>query len=106
MHAEGTRRKIYSVSGPLWAYGASPDMEINCDGPWLDTGAENVLVPDTPWSRDPAARRPLLLGLNGFFNKFPMSIDHSREVFWLKLPAAGGGVVGGRGDAPPCPPAA
>ena len=54
-------------------------MEINCDGPWFDTGIENVLVPDTAWSRDPTARRPPLLGMNGFFKKLPMSIDHSRK---------------------------
>ena len=83
----GTRRKVYSVSGPLWAYGARLGMEIQCNGPRLDIGEVDVLVPDTPWSRDPSFPRPLLLGLNGFFDRSRMYIDHSREEFWLELPA-------------------
>ena len=81
-----TRRKISSVSGPLWAYGARLGMEIQCNGPWLDIGAVDVLVPDTPWSRDPGVPSPLLLGLGGFFDRTRMYIDHSREEFWLELP--------------------
>ena len=81
-----TRRQIYSVSGKLWAYGARVGMEILCGGSWLDLGTADVLVPDTPWSRDPAVRRPLLLGLGGFFDKVRMYIDHSRGEFWLELP--------------------
>ena len=81
-----TRRQIYSVSGKLWAYGARVGMEILCGGSWLDLGESDVLVPDTPWSRDPRVRRPLLLGLNGFFDKVRMYIDHSRGEFWLELP--------------------
>ena len=84
---KSTRRKIYSVSGQLWAYGAKLGMEIQCNGPWLDIGVVDVLVPDTPWSRDPSVPRPLLLGLNGFFDRARMYIDHSREEFWLELPA-------------------
>ena len=83
---EGTRQMIYSASGTFWAYRANLGMEILCRRSWLDIGVANVLVPDTPWSRDPGAHRPLLLGLNGFFDKTRMCIDHSREVFWLELP--------------------
>ena len=83
-----TRRRIYSVSGPPWAYGARLGMEIQCNGPRPGIGAVDVLVPDTPWSRDPSFPRPLLLGLNGFFDRSRMYIDHSREEFWLELPAA------------------
>ena len=81
-----TRRQIYSVSGKLWAYGARLGMAIRCGGTWLDLGAADVLVPDTPWSRDPRVRRPILLGLVGFFDRVRMYIDHSRKEFWLELP--------------------
>ena len=84
----GTRRKVYSALGPLWAHGARLGMEIQCNGPRPGIGAVDVLVPDTPWSRDPSFPRPLLLGLNGFFDRSRMYIDHSREEFWLELPAA------------------
>ena len=87
----GARCMIYSASGPLWAHGAKMGMEIQCNGPWLDIGAVNVIVPDTPWSRDPSVRRPILLGLNGFFDRVRMYIDHSREEFWLELPTGYGG---------------
>ena len=85
---EGTRQMIYSASGTFWAYRARLGMEILCGSSWIDIGVANVLVPDTQWSRDPAARRPILLGLDGFFDKTRMFIDHSREVFWLELPTA------------------
>ena len=81
-----TRTMIYGVSGPLWAYIAKVGMEILYRGSWLDIGVSNVFVPDTPWSRDPTASYPILLGLNGFFNKVRVCIDHSQEEFWLELP--------------------
>ena len=81
-----TRRQIYSVSGKLWAYGATVGMEILCGGSWLDLGAADVLVPDTLRSRNPRVRSPLLLGLNGFFDRVRMYIDHPRKEFWLELP--------------------
>lgn len=81
-----TRRKVYSASGPFWAYTAKLGMEIQCNGQWFDIGVSDVLVPDTPWSLDPLLRRPILLGLKGFFNKARMYIDHTREEFWLEPP--------------------
>ena len=81
-----TRRKIYGISGPLWAYSTELGMEIQCDGPWLDIGVSEVLVPDTMWSRDPDVPHPLLLGLNGFFDRVNMCIDHSKKEFRLELP--------------------
>ena len=77
-------------------------MEIQCGGSWLDIGEADVIVPDTPWSRDPNARRPILLGLNGFFDRVRMCIDHLNEAFWIRLLAAGGaaGGVGGQGNVP------
>ena len=85
---EGTRRKMHSASGQFWAYAAQLGMEILCGRSWIDIGVANVLVPDTKWSRDPSARRPLLLGLDGFFDRVNMYINHSREEFWLELPVA------------------
>lgn len=76
----------YSASGSLWAYGARVGMEILCGGSWLDPCEADVLVPDTPWSRDPAVRRPILLGLDGFFDRARMHIGHSRWEFRLDLP--------------------
>lgn len=83
-----TRRIIYSASGPFWAYSAKVGMEIQIHDAWFDIGVSDVLVPDTQWSRDPSARRPLLLGLDGFFDRVDMYINHSREEFWLRLPTA------------------
>lgn len=97
---EGTRRIICGISGPLWAYSAGVGMGILCRGSWLDIGMSDVLVPDTPWSRDPSAHYPPLLGLNGFFGRVRMCIDHSTKAFWIGLPAAGGG-EGVQSDAPP-----
>ena len=77
---------IYSVSGPLWSYAAKVGLEISCNGRWLDIGVAEMLVPDTPWSRDHNIRRPLLLGLDGFFDRVRMRIDHSRKVFWIGVP--------------------
>ena len=97
-----TRRQIYTVSGKLWAYSVRLGMEIQCGGSWFDIGEADVIVPDTPWSRDPNARRPILLGLNGFFDRVRMCIDHLNETFWIRLLAAGGaaGGVGGQGSVP------
>ena len=105
-----TRRQIYSVSGKLWAYAVKLGMEIRCGGTWLDIGEAEVLVPDTPWSRDPDSRRPILLGLNGFFDRVRMCIDHLSKTFWIGPPAAAGGAAGGsyavrQGCAPPGPAA-
>ena len=98
------RRQIYTVSGKLWAYGARLGMEIRCGGTWLDIGEAEVLVPDTPWSRDPRVRRPILLGLDGFFDRVRMCIDHSSETFWIGLLAAGGAAAGGYAERQGCTP--
>lgn len=104
-----TLRQIYTVSGKLWAYSVRLGMEIQCGGPWFDIGEADVLAPDTPRSRDPAARYPILLGLSGFFDRVRMCIDHSSETFWIRLLAAGGDAAAGytarQGCAPPGPAA-
>ena len=98
---ERSRRRIYGVAGILWAYGARIGIEILCNSTWLDLGVANVLVPDTPWSRDPTIRRPLLLGLDGFFDRVGMYIAHSREEFWLGLPRTAVAGIGQRVAEPP-----
>ena len=94
---EGTRRVAYSVSGPLWSYHAKVGLEINCHGRWYDICVAEVIVPDTPWSRDRNVRRPLLLGLDGFFDRVLLHLDHSRKEFWIGMP--GGGRHSGAGGA-------
>ncbi len=86
---KGTRHKAYSASGLFWAYYAMVGMEIQCYEAWFDIGVSKVIVPDTPWSRDPDIGHPLLLGLNGFFDRARVYIDHSNEEFWIGLPRAG-----------------
>ena len=98
---ESTRHMVYGASGPFWAYSAKIGIEIMCDRTWVDIGVANVLVPDTPWSRDPNIRRPILLGLGGFFDRVQMCIDHSREEFWLRLPQTAGAGIGQRAAEPP-----
>ena len=82
---KSTRHRAYSASGPFWAYYAMVGMEIQCNGAWFDIGVSKVLVPDTAWSRDPSIAHPLLLGLNGFFDRVRVYIDHSNEEFWIGL---------------------
>ena len=82
---EGTRREVYSVSGTLWSYGANVGIEVRHGGSWIDIGVSEVYVPDTAWSRDPGIRRPLLLGLSGFFDRLCMCIDHSQKEFWIRV---------------------
>ena len=91
---EKTRREVYSVSGPLEAYGPKVGTGIECGGTWLDIGVSKVFVPDTPWSLDPRIVRPLLLGLDGFFDRHHMCIDHSKKEFRVRVPGNGLGAVG------------
>lgn len=95
-----TRREVYSVSGPLWSYGAKVGLEIECGGRWLDIGVAEVNFPDAPWSRNHLYVRPFLLGLDGFFNNIHMCIDHSKKEFWISVPGARRG-VGASLCAPP-----
>ena len=82
-----SRREVYGVSGPFWPYSAKVGIEIEYDGRWLDIGAAKAYVPDTAWSRNPHTVLPLLLGLNGVFDRIHMRIDHSREVFRIGIPS-------------------
>ena len=81
-----SKREVYGVSGPFWSYSAKVGLEIECGGRWLDVGTARVHVPDTPWSRNPHTVLPLLLGLNGVFDRIHMCIDHSREAFRIGIP--------------------
>lgn len=83
---KGARRKAYSVSGTLWAYGARVGLEVRRGDSWLDIGVSEVLVPDTAWSRNPDVRRPPLLGPCGFFDRVRMCIDHLQKEFWIRMP--------------------
>ena len=82
------------MSVPLAAYSAKVGTEIECNGTWLDIGVSEVFVPDTPWSRDPRIVRPLLLGLDGFFDRIHMCIDHSKKEFRISVPGNGLGASG------------
>ena len=101
---EGARRKTWGASEPLWACGAGVGAVILHNGPWPDICLGMYLSRHAAVAQsgrpppDPAQTERLF-----------WQVLHARsplEVFWLKLPAAGGGVAGGPGDAPPYPPAA
>lgn len=74
---------MYSVSGSLDVYEVDVSMEMRYGSRWLDLGVIRVVAPDTEWSRDPDSRRPFLLGLGGFFDRFDVSISHAKRLFWL-----------------------
>ena len=76
-----SKRGVYGVSGPFWSYNAKVGLEIECDGRWFNVGTAKVYVPDTPWSRNPHVALPLLLGLNGVFDRIHMCIDHAGRCF-------------------------
>lgn len=90
-----TRREVYSASGPLWSYGAKVGLEIECGCRLLGIGVAKVNFPDAPWPRNRLYVRPLLLGLDGFFNNIHTCIDHSKKEFWISVPWAGRGVGAG-----------
>ena len=74
---------MYSVSGSLNVYKVDIGIEMQYGNRWLDLGVIRAAAPDTEWSRDPKAHRPFLLGLNGFFDRFDVSISHAKRLFWL-----------------------
>lgn len=73
----------YSASGHFHTYRARIGMEINHDGRWQDLGAIDVLAPDTEGSRDRRSGWHPLLGLDGFFDRLGVCIDHARKTFQL-----------------------
>ena len=95
-----TRRQIYSVSGKLWAYGATVGMEILCGGTWLDLGESKVLVPDTP---DQGIRASAARSCSDWeaFSTGPAcaSTTHGRS-FGSSFPRASGGNGTGRPHDP------
>ena len=74
-----TRREVYSVPGPLWSYGAKVGLEIECGCRLPGIGVAKANFPDAPWSRNHLCVRPLLLGLDGFFDNIRMCIDHTKS---------------------------
>ena len=80
---EVSRRIMYSVSGRFVAYVVDMRMDMQYGGRWLDMGAIRAAVPDTERSRDPRFGCPVLLGLDGFFDRFEVYISHGKKRFWL-----------------------
>lgn len=81
--ATDTMVPAYSASGQLRAYKTMIGMEINHNNRWQDLGAVDVLVPDTEGSRIPYSGFNPLLGLDGFFDRLSVCIDHSARTFQL-----------------------
>lgn len=80
---ERTEVSAYSASGQLRAYKTMIGMEISHGGRWQDLGTVNAIAPDAEWSRNPKSNYPILLGLDGFFDRLGVCIDHSARTFQL-----------------------
>lgn len=80
---EKTKVSIYGASGHLQAYTARIGMDIRHNGRWQDLGAVDVIAPDTEGSRIPGSGYPIFLGLDGFFDRLGVCIDHARKTFQL-----------------------
>ena len=73
----------YSASGRFRAHRARLGMDIYHGERWQDLGTVDVIAPDTEGSRNPESEFPILLGLDGFFDRFTVCIDHGAETFQL-----------------------
>lgn len=76
-------RTMYSVSGKLKVYEVRVGLDMQYGSRRLDLGVIKAVAPNTAWSRDPNSRRPFLLGLAGFFDRFDVCISHAKKMFWL-----------------------
>ena len=80
---EESKRTMYSASDRFEAFEVDIGMDMRYGGRWLDMGAIRVVVPDTARSRDQGFQCPILLGLDGFFDRFEVYISHAKKRFWL-----------------------
>ena len=78
-----SKRTMYSASDRFEAFEVDIGMDMRYGGRWLDMGAIRVVVPDTARSRDQGFQCPILLGLDGFFDRFEVYISHAKKRFWL-----------------------
>ena len=75
-----TEVPAYSASGHFTAHRARIGMEVKHGRRWQDLGTVDVIAPDTEGSRNPDSDCPILLGLDGFFDRLGVCIDHGAKT--------------------------
>lgn len=82
--SEDSRQPAFGVGGQIDAHRVRACIEAWIGNTWMDIGAIAALSPDTEWSRRQSARMPILLGRDGFLDKFNVCFDEPNETMWLR----------------------
>ena len=88
---EKDRQPALGAGGGFASYMVRVGICVLIGDSWRDIGIVGALSPDTEPSRQRSARMPILLGRNGFLDKFSVCFDERDGAMWIRGAGCGGG---------------
>ena len=82
--SEENKQHAFGVGWRMDAYRVQVGIEAWIGGRWFDMGIVSALPPDTEWSRSESGNPPILLGRDGFFDKFNVCFDEPNKTMRLR----------------------